>query len=570
LSYKEAVTWSLDLKDLIQFFLPDLYGYTHSTQKYWQNQSWLKTIYLGIIPFVLFAFFLTDKKRKALPLILIMELSLLLAFGGNTPLYKYLFLSVPFLNSIRYPVKFLFIFIFFLSIGAGLGYDSLCRQIMERKKTAKVIIRGILIGSVCTVCAWSLINLYQGPVQAFMEARRIAPPNYNFSIINIHNAKRFLLFCSLLGPIMAFGWRYVKKKSIFSLAIVSLLMIDLFFANRGYYQKYNAEEYYKPSETIQFIKREDPLFRAKTEPSNFLPSLFRLTTAPKTRSESIKYSGTFSDPIKVDKEKITPGFNLLHNIYNINGAEVIRLENYEKVYLLIMSSPKPDSTNLLSLLNVKYLISKHNMDSKELKLLEIVGDKEDPESSLRIYKNLHCLPRAFFVEDFQILRSEDEYKEILQSKEFDPERIVLLDKAPLRGEQDSEGKDTYKSDRDSVNEIFEEEHVIISDYQPNSIELSAFSQRHKILFLSETYYPGWEVYIDGVRGDILRADFAFRAVALTPGHHKVEFVYRPLSVILGLFMTLLTICIILLSGIKNTLFPPGPNGYNGYNEGIQK
>ncbi|MGA1840788.1 MAG: YfhO family protein [bacterium] len=582
LSYKEAVTWSLDLKDMIQFFIPDLYGYTHSTQKYWQNQSWLKTIYLGIIPFVLFLFFLTDKKRKALTLILIMELSLLLSFGGNTPLYRYLFLSLPFFNSIRYPVKFLFIFIFFLSMGAGLGYDSLCQQIMDRKKTAQVIIRGILIGSVCTVCAWSLISLYQGPVQAFMEAKRIAPPDYNFSIINIHNVKRFLLFCSLFGPVMAFGWRYVKKKRAFSLAVVSLLIIDLFFANRGYYQKYNAEEYYKPSETIQVIKKEESLFRAKTKPAVFLsplepdlhsqkkiePSPFpRVATAPKTRKESIKYSGTFSDPIKVDKEKITPGFNLLHNIYNINGAEVIRLGNYEKINSLIMKSPRPDSTNLLSLLNVKYLISKHEMDSEDLELLEMVGNKEDPEGSLRIYKNLRCLPRAFLVEDFQVLRSEDEYKEILRSKEFYPDRIVLLDKAPFREAPDSGKTDTDEEGKDSLYVMIEEERVIISDYQPNRIELYTFSKRPKILFLSETYYPGWEVYIDGSQGEILRADFAFRAVALSPGHHKVEFVYRPMSVILGLFMTLFTICVILLSGIKNTSSPPGPHGCN---EGIQK
>lgn len=586
LSYNEAVTWSLDIKDLIQFFLPDLYGYTHSTQKYWQNQSWLKTIYMGIIPFILFLFFLTDKKKKALPLILIMELSLLLAFGGNTQLYRFLFFSMPFLNSIRYPVKFLFIFIFFLSIGAGMGYDSLCRQIRDRKRTVKIIIRGILIGSVCTVCVWSLMNLYQGSVQAFMEAKGISPPVYNFSIINIHNIKRFLLFCSLLGPIMVFGWHYIQKKGIFSLAIISLLMVDLFFANQGYYQKYNAEEYHKPSETIRFIKKEESPFQGdnlglnpfeKAEPSPFGPwtkknrtvpfFLFRVATAPKTRKESIKYTKIFSDPVKVDKEKITPGFNLLHNIYNIHGAEVIRLGNYEKIHSLLMSSPKPDSTNLLSLLNVKYLISKHPMNSKELELVKVVGEKDDPEGSLRIYKNLRCLPRAFMVENFQVLNSEEEYREILQSKAFDPEQLVLLDKAPFREEPVSVKAEIDEAVKGSLSDKIDEDHFIISDYKPNRIKLSAFLQRPKILFLSETYYPGWRVYINGDQGEILRADFAFRAVALPPGHHRVEFVYRPLSVILGLFITLVTICVILLLRMKNASYPPGPHSCN---EGISK
>ncbi|MGA1792226.1 MAG: YfhO family protein [bacterium] len=552
LVYKEAVTWSLDSKDLIQFFLPDLYGYTHTTQKYWHNQSWLKTIYLGIIPFVLFAFFLTDKKRKALPLILIMEISLLLAFGGNTPVYRFLFLYVPFFNTIRYPVKFLFIFIFFISIVAGMGYDSLCKQIADRSKTTQRMIHGILAGSVFTVCVWSLLSFYQGPVQAYMNARGIAPPGYNFPLINVHNIKRFLLFCSILGPIMVFGWRYVQKKRIFSIALMTLLILDLFFANRGFYQKYPAERYHEPSETVRIIKKD--------------PSLFRVATTPKTQKAKTTYSKTFSDSIKVDKEKITPGFNLLDHIYNIQGAEVIRLGHYEKIYSLITSSPKPDSTNLFPLLNVKYLISKYELDTKELELVEVVGDKEDPNASLLIYKNLKCLPRAFLIENYQILRSEEEYKEMLQSKGFDPATLVLLDKDPFLGESHAESHEPlevkqvsqYKGDEKegietkklSLSEKDKEEGVVITDYQPNRIEISASLQRPKILFLSDTHYPGWKVYVDGEKGEIFRADFAFRAVPLPPGEHRVVFVYRPLSVILGGFITLLTIGFILFLGFK--------------------
>ena len=129
---------------------------------------------------------------------------------------------------------------------------------------------------------------------------------------------------------------------------------------------------------------------------------------------------------------------------------------------------------------MKYLISKHNMDSKELELLEIVGDREDPEGSLRIYKNLHCLPRAFLVENFQVLHSEDEYKEILRSKAFDPEHLVLLDKVPFREESTSGKVETDEEFKDPLSGIFEKEYVIVSDYQPNRIELFSFSQRPKM------------------------------------------------------------------------------------------
>ncbi|MFQ5901873.1 MAG: hypothetical protein ACE5IH_09995, partial [Thermodesulfobacteriota bacterium] len=71
ISYQEATTWSFELKDIIQFFIPDPYGYGMSEEKYWSNQSWLKTVYLGTIPFILSLFFFLDKGRKRLFVILI-------------------------------------------------------------------------------------------------------------------------------------------------------------------------------------------------------------------------------------------------------------------------------------------------------------------------------------------------------------------------------------------------------------------------------------------------------------------------------------------------------------------
>jgi hypothetical protein len=41
--------------------------------------------------------------------------------------------------------------------------------------------------------------------------------------------------------------------------------------------------------------------------------------------------------------------------------------------------------------------------------------------------------------------------------------------------------------------------------------------------------------VDGRRAPLLRANEAFRAVEVGPGRHAVEMVYRPRSVLVGLF-----------------------------------
>lgn len=48
-----------------------------------------------------------------------------------------------------------------------------------------------------------------------------------------------------------------------------------------------------------------------------------------------------------------------------------------------------------------------------------------------------------------------------------------------------------------------------------------------ILTLSDTYYPGWRVYVNGVERPLLRTYAALRGVAIEPGRQTVEFVFAP-------------------------------------------
>jgi hypothetical protein len=244
-----------------------------------------------------------EKRRKAIPFLVIMLISLILSFGGNTPIYRFLYNYVPFLNTIRYPVKFLFLFIFLISVMAGTGYDSLCRQVDDRNWEAKRIVHGFLVFSVLAAFVWGILNYYEIPIREFLRTNGFGLPDYNYPAINLHNMKRFLLFCLLFGPVLVFGWSCPKRNTIFSFALLCLLSVDLFFASKGYYQKYDAKNFHEPSESVNFLKKDT--------------SLFRILTSPKTIKEPIQYSNIFSDKIKVDKEKITPGFNIEHRLYSI-------------------------------------------------------------------------------------------------------------------------------------------------------------------------------------------------------------------------------------------------------------
>jgi hypothetical protein len=85
---------------------------------------------------------------------------------------------------------------------------------------------------------------------------------------------------------------------------------------------------------------------------------------------------------------------------------------------------------------------------------------------------------------------------------------------------------------------------------PNSISLTADGPG--TIVLSEIVYPGWQARVEGQPAAMLEHGF-LRAVAIGPGTHEVEFVYRPASVFvgLGLFLVGAVLVVILVrTGVK--------------------
>ena len=233
LSYQEAITWSFAWRDFIQFFVPDAFGYFSSTKKYWSNQSWLLTLYWGITPFFLSLLYFISQDRKRLIFLSLMFISLLFALGGSTPAYRLLHLLPPF-NSIRYPVKFIFLFVFLVAVTAGLGFDVLKKGVSENNPRVRRAITIAFYLGFFFVLLWGYISVFGSNVYAYFDSMGFKPDAYNSIPINIHNIKRFLLF-SFVFCIMLLVYLRVRFKGTAAFLIVLVVALDLFLANNGYY-----------------------------------------------------------------------------------------------------------------------------------------------------------------------------------------------------------------------------------------------------------------------------------------------------------------------------------------------
>jgi uncharacterized membrane protein YfhO len=68
--------------------------------------------------------------------------------------------------------------------------------------------------------------------------------------------------------------------------------------------------------------------------------------------------------------------------------------------------------------------------------------------------------------------------------------------------------------------------------------------------LSDTYFPGWKVFINGKEGKIYRANYNFRVIPLHAGTYEIQFVYNPITFKVGVLISLLTLFGIVASFVK--------------------
>jgi uncharacterized membrane protein YfhO len=81
--------------------------------------------------------------------------------------------------------------------------------------------------------------------------------------------------------------------------------------------------------------------------------------------------------------------------------------------------------------------------------------------------------------------------------------------------------------------------VTILDYKPERITMSVTSYDTPWLFFSDPFYPGWVARLDGKKVKIYKANYAFRAIAVPPGTHRVVWTYEPILFKIGSGVSLL-------------------------------
>ena len=260
---------------------------------------------------------------------------------------------------------------------------------------------------------------------------------------------------------------------------------------------------------------------------------------------------------------IENNFSTFEGIYSTDGYEPLHIKRYGELISSSKDGSIPDRLpgsdanihpgfgeedlrknayrqRLLDLLGVKYILNKN--DSLEIDYIQDNAFSKEvyklvwQKAPWQIYENMNVLPRVFLASDYVVESNKDKIVQMIFDKKLDLKNKIIL-------EENISPKISFVKDDNAK--------VEVKKYASNKVVLQASARSNMLLFLSDNYYPGWKVSIDGKNGKIYRANYSFRAIPIAKGKHEVVFSYYPDSFDLGIKISFITIILLAMAIISS-------------------
>ena len=166
------------------------------------------------------------------------------------------------------------------------------------------------------------------------------------------------------------------------------------------------------------------------------------------------------------------------------------------------------------------------------------------QDGVAVFENTRAFPRAYVVpEGVRRTRADESALARLAARPFDADTQVILEEGPF------DGLPLVRPRLGQPLEGMPPPAAIITDLSSDRLRIETPDGPGGFLVLTDLYHRGWRARVDGQPTPVYLANFLFRAVALPPGPHTVEFVFEPLSLRVGLATSVATLLFALLVAV---------------------
>jgi hypothetical protein len=487
-----ATNWSLHPAEALTFFVPAFFGFGGPT--YW---GWMPFTdapqYMGILPlFLAVAGAVLTWKRAATKFFVILALlALVVSFGKELPiLYDPFFQFLPFFNKFRVPSMILVLTQLAVAVLAAFAIDALAEPVpeAERQRRAGLFRKTLfafggvflLVGLVTLLGRGSLVSAASTKLAPGAAVAAAGLAARDFLLV-------FVFFAVGAGALWMWTNRALARTVAFPLLLV-VTLADLWIVGQKtahYQEPGNSTGVFQPTGTIEFLKRDTDPFRVMPLNAPLAPS---------------------------------PNWWAYFKIENAHGYHPAKLKVYQD--LIDENGPvglgkqlQRGNFNLLRAANVRYLvIGQAGLGGADLTPVnEARGTGPGGQPAVEYtYRLSGPLERAQFVDRYRVLSGPDAALEAMADPRWRPAEEVLLLEEPGVAIEPSAGASVRMTDR-----------------RPHHRAFEVTATGTNLLYVSEIWYPGgWTAKLDGQPVDVLRANYAFRAVVIPPGTHTLTFDFR--------------------------------------------
>lgn len=472
-------------QQLLKFISPDIFG-NPATRNYLPTDSYpSKALYVGLIPLILALFGMLSQKKNEFVRLFWLTAGLLLLLTLRSPISELMYrFPIPFLSTSS-PTNAVFLMSFSLAILAGFGLD----HVRTEKKRLLFTLAGV---GTLLVVSW------------FMAGTQ----------------KNNIIYSSLLFIASTFGLALMRSMRTKGLAVVLLLVLtvfDLFY----FFHKFNP--FVPPALVFPNTTVTDWL--KKNSGNDRFWGYGTGAIAPNIATQYHIFSPDGYDPLYPRRygELISASEdgNIARQFTNQTRSDAKIAPGYGERDL-------PNNTfrlKLLQLLGVRYILDRSENGSTQITFPPNLFSQKISLDDWRMYEYLDALPRAYLASTYEVFSSGEQFEHRMFDPAFDPRQTILLEEKPDMTLAAPNASDS----------------VQVTKYEPNNVVIDTSANSTRLLFLSDTYFPGWMATVDGFPTKIYRAFYTFRAVVVPPGNHMVSFSYQPQSFLLGTKVTIISI-----------------------------
>ena len=478
---------------------------------------------------------------------------LLVGFGRFAPFYQF-FYALPFASTMRNPSKFVHVVEWILVILCAYGLDGLSRSCLETPMAVqrglasqlniwwgkaaafdKNWVRGSAIALAASSLGWLVYSSSRERLVAYLkemgglegrgpeDSMAMAQAISSFSI---RQAGWFVLFLTLgviLVTVVLSGYFNGRRARAGAILLGLLLAVDLARANVPWVSTWNWVQKYATNPVINLLREKpyeprvamlpfpvppqfslfnslyDIEWKQQLFPYNNIQSL-DIIMMPRPPADYRPFeSSLFYDGTTNTLHRVTRRWQLTNTRYLLGPAgfldplngEIDPVQHRFRIATRFHIEGKPGIPNPTSLDELTAIIT--------------------PDGEYAVFDFTGALPRAKLYANWMISTNDQVALSNLASREFDPERTVLVANPSVPNSQASTNSGT----------------VDFTSYAPKRIVLQARAASPSVLLLNDKYDPNWKVSVDGKPETLLRCNYLMRGVYLQPGTHTVEFRFEP-------------------------------------------